>query len=133
MSQENVELVRRGYEAFNRQDFEAWLDFLDPQVEFQEMVLTPDAATYHGREAVRAWLQKGGEAFTGVEFLIERTIDGGDAVVAAVVVRGRGVGSGAEFSTRIAHASRWRNGRAVFIAAYPELSQAFEAVGLEER
>ena len=35
MSQENVALVRKGYEAFNRQDFEAWLDFLDPQVEFR--------------------------------------------------------------------------------------------------
>ncbi len=43
MSQENVELVRRGYAAFNRQDFEAWLDFLDPQVEFREMVLAPDS------------------------------------------------------------------------------------------
>ena len=133
MSQENVELLRRGYEAFNRQDFEAWLDFLDPQVEFREMVLTPDAATYHGREAVRAWLKSGQDAFAAVEFRIERTIDGGDAVVAAVWVHGRGVGSGAEFETRIAHASRWWNGRAVFVAAYPELRQALEAVGLEER
>jgi ketosteroid isomerase-like protein len=132
MSRDNVELVRRGYEAFNRQDFEAWLDFLDPQVEFREMVLTPDAATYHGRDAVRTWLKSGQDAFAEVKFRIERTIDGGDAVVAAVRVQGRGAGSGAEFETHIAHASRWRNGRAVFVAAYPELRQALEAVGLSE-
>src|SRR4029453_13179110 len=103
MSQENVELVRKGYEAFNRQDFEAWLDFLDPQVEFREMVLTPDAATYHGRDAVRTWLTSGQDAFAEVKFRIERTIDGGDAVVAAVRVQGRGGARGAGFETFIAH------------------------------
>jgi ketosteroid isomerase-like protein len=60
MSQENVELVQRQYEAFNRQDFEAWLDFFDPEVEFRESALTPDAATYHGHDGVRSWLAKAG-------------------------------------------------------------------------
>jgi ketosteroid isomerase-like protein len=27
MSEENVEIVRRGYEALNRRDFDAWLEF----------------------------------------------------------------------------------------------------------
>src|SRR5262245_59192707 len=116
MSQENVELLRRGYDAFNRQDFEAWLDLLDPDVAFQETALTPDARTYYGRAGAREWLRSGQEAFVDVSFQVERVIAEGDAVAAIVVVQGRGTGSGAEFKTRIAHASRWRKAEAVLVA-----------------
>jgi ketosteroid isomerase-like protein len=34
MSQENVEIVRRCCEAFNRGDYEAALDALDPDIEW---------------------------------------------------------------------------------------------------
>ena len=34
MSQENVEIVRRGFDAFNRRDLDAFLALFDPDVEF---------------------------------------------------------------------------------------------------
>jgi ketosteroid isomerase-like protein len=34
MSQENVEVVRRGYEAFNRGDFDAAMEVVHPEIEF---------------------------------------------------------------------------------------------------
>jgi ketosteroid isomerase-like protein len=36
MSQENVELIRRACDAFNRGDYEGWLAALDPEVELDE-------------------------------------------------------------------------------------------------
>jgi ketosteroid isomerase-like protein len=34
MSEENVELAHRAYDAFNRRDLDAFLAFNDPEVEF---------------------------------------------------------------------------------------------------
>jgi ketosteroid isomerase-like protein len=34
MSQENVEAFKRGVEAWDRDDFDAWLDHLDPEFEW---------------------------------------------------------------------------------------------------
>jgi hypothetical protein len=52
MSQENVEIVRRCCEAFNRGDFEAALDALDPAIEYG-LRHFPDGRGYQGREGVR--------------------------------------------------------------------------------
>jgi ketosteroid isomerase-like protein len=131
---ETVELVRQAYDAFNRQDYEAWLrDFVDPEVDFREVALTLDSATYRGHAGVRAWMEKGQEAFAGVWFEVENITVRDDAVVTTIWAHGRGAGSGAEFRTRIAHAMRLRNGKAVFIASYPDKRQALEAVGLSEQ
>ncbi len=130
---ETIELVRRAYEAFNRQDYETWLrDFVDPEVEFKEIALTLDSATYHGHAGVRAWMEIGQEAFAGVWFEVEKMTVRGDAVVTTIWAHGRGAGSGAEFRTRIAHAMRLRNGKAVFIASYPSEREALDALGLKE-
>ena len=135
MSQENenVELIRQAYDAFNRQDYETWLrEFVDSEVEFIEMALTLDSETYHGHSGVKTWMAKGQEAFAGVWFEVEKITVRGDLAVTAVWAHGRGAGSGAEFRTRIAHAIRLRNGKAVFIASYSDERQALEAVGLSE-
>ena len=34
MSQENVEVFKRGVEAWNRDDFDAWIEQYDPEVEW---------------------------------------------------------------------------------------------------
>ena len=45
MSQENVDIIRRGYEAFNRGDLEAILATLDPRIEWwpaaDELITNP--------------------------------------------------------------------------------------------
>jgi ketosteroid isomerase-like protein len=48
MSQENVELVRRGYEALARGDFDALFQVLDPDVEMR------DAANFPKRACTKA-------------------------------------------------------------------------------
>src|SRR5215217_3504576 len=54
MSQENVENVRRGYEAFARGDLDAVLERLDSAVDWHP-VIAPilDVETVRGKEAVR--------------------------------------------------------------------------------
>jgi ketosteroid isomerase-like protein len=52
MSRENIELVRRGYEAFAQGDVEAALAMFDPHIRIEDhdrSLETP--TTYEGREA----------------------------------------------------------------------------------
>jgi hypothetical protein len=58
MSQENVELVRRAVDAFNRRDLDAFVALTDDDVE----VIPRSAALegrdhYHGHDGVRRWLK----------------------------------------------------------------------------
>jgi ketosteroid isomerase-like protein len=50
MSQENVETLRRGYEAFNRRDIDGALEGLDPEVEWPNML---EGTIIRGHQAVR--------------------------------------------------------------------------------
>ena len=52
MSWENVELARRGVEAFDRHDFEALAELMDPLIERNDQHELPGAASHHGVEAV---------------------------------------------------------------------------------
>lgn len=44
MSQENVEIVRRAIEVFNRDGPEAATTFLDPEIEWHDLPEQPDAS-----------------------------------------------------------------------------------------
>ncbi len=52
MSQENVEAVEGFLEAFNREDYAACLDMIDPDVAWHPPPDIPDAAVVHGRDAL---------------------------------------------------------------------------------
>ena len=87
MSQEkNVELVRRGYEAFNRwaaqpqaMTFEdAALSLLHPEVEFHTYPTSPEAGVYRGRDAVISYNQRLFEQFESTRIEVEELVPVGD-------------------------------------------------------
>jgi integrase len=55
MSEENLEILRRGYEQFNRAG-EFDLGLFDPNVEFDNSNAVFDPAVYRGRECARELL-----------------------------------------------------------------------------
>jgi hypothetical protein len=61
MSRENVEIVRRAYEAFNQGDLEGLLDFVDPEIEVRPDPGLPGWRVFEGREGflsfAEAWLE----------------------------------------------------------------------------
>ena len=50
MSQENVEVVRRMYDAYARGDFATGLSYLDSGIEFSQPAEEPGGGTYHGHD-----------------------------------------------------------------------------------
>jgi ketosteroid isomerase-like protein len=76
MSQENVELIRRGYEAFamGRIAFE----LLDPEIEWRGPREFPDLAeTRYGHEGVRRYFAQLNEVFNDYRMVPEEFIDAG--------------------------------------------------------
>jgi ketosteroid isomerase-like protein len=95
MSQEEVELVRETFEAWNRGDLESVLESLSPEWEWHPARLFPGTdAVYHGKEGfVRFW-NTFREPWETIRVEIERIEDLGDSVLALMMFYGKGKGSG---------------------------------------
>ena len=131
MSQENVEIVRRIYEAQRSGDFAAAFALIDPEVECH-VAFRPDKRLFHGHdgvaEATRTWIG----AWEGFQSLIEEMIDAGDHVICVEQQSGRGKGSGVPLEQQIFAVFKVRDGKAVRMAWFFERSEALEAAGLSE-
>lgn len=132
MSDELIALVRSGYEALNRRDFDGWMQQLDPQVEVYELAEAPEPSVYRGPEGVRGWLQKQDEVFE--EFSMEPTdiVVSGDVVLATVAMHGRGRGSSAPVMLRLFHVLTMRDGRVLRVRGFLNEADARFAVAAEE-
>jgi ketosteroid isomerase-like protein len=90
MSQENVEIVNRAYEAMNDREFSRMPEFLDPDVEFDlsRNILNPDVYRgYAGFEPLVGVIE---DVWDDFRFEVQELIDAGDRVVADVTVSGKG-------------------------------------------
>ena len=68
MSQENVESFKRGVEAWNGDDFDAWIEQFDPEVEWFALmeVFRGHAGAQHAWEGFKADVQRGFDLTTFV-------------------------------------------------------------------
>src|SRR5262245_17439184 len=57
MSQENVEIVRRTYPAFNRGDIPEFLESVDLDVEWIPIMAALEGRVYRGHDGVRQWIE----------------------------------------------------------------------------
>jgi uncharacterized protein len=132
MSQENVEIVRRGFEAFQRGDTEAILDDVDPDVEVHEPTDLPDAQVFHGHAGLLATVEKAQAMFEDIRIEAEEFTDAGDRVVIWYRVVGRGKGSGVEVEMHQGSVWTFREGKIVRVEGYMDRDKALEAAGLRE-
>ena len=117
MSEENVELIRRGYEAYARRDFESVFALLHPEVEIHQTEALPWGGTYRGLGQAGEFFRRLGEHTEGTPEP-ELFIPAGDDVVAVGRLRGRARASGKEYDLAIAHLWSVRDGRVIRFAAY---------------
>ncbi len=132
MSQENVERVRRGFEAFERGDLETLFDLLDPQIVWHQPDDLPDRVTAHGHAGMEQIMGRWLDGWEEYSIDVEELIDAGDRVVVVQRTRGKGKGSGIEVEMREAHVYEIRDGKAVEVWEYRTKDEALEAVGLSE-
>jgi|SRR5215211_2955760 len=131
MSQENVEIVRRMYDAANRNDWDAAFRDVHPEAEatFQR---GPNAGTHKGRERLQAILLDQRAAFDSWIMEPLEVHERGEQVVAIVRSRLRPKGSSAEFEFRNGHIWTVRDGTILSMVGFPSPEEALEAAGLRE-
>jgi ketosteroid isomerase-like protein len=132
MSAENVEILRRAIDAFNRRDLEAATRYADPEIEVDwSQSRGLEAGVYRGAEAVRDFWSNYFDIFDRIAVTPEEFIDLGDRMVVPTRTRLHGR-EGIEVQTRSAFVVTLRHGRIVEWRLYQEKAEALEAVGLRE-
>lgn len=135
MSEENVEIVRRTLEAFNRDgDIDAVVAICDPEVEWLPPPELPSVTAYTGHDGVRTAIQDLLDIFGSLKVEPDEYIDAGDHVLVPYHWSGEAKGSGLPLDQLGAQAVVFtmRNGKAVRVAWYVRRSVAFEAAGVTE-
>ena len=129
MSQENVELVRRGL-----QSVDAFWEMLDEYVVFDARGYPgPDmSGVIVGRDAVIDGSRRYWGAWTDYRLHAEQLIDAGSSVVVVARERGRGKGSGVPVERRWAQVWTFSRGQIVRWELFADKAAALEAAGLRE-
>ena len=130
MPGENIDIVKRGYAAWNRGDIEAVLELVDPHFEWHEAAEVPGRSAVFTREQFQSYLlslERLWETFR-LEPLELRAA--GDDVLVEVRERARGRASGAEVTQRFVHVWTIRGGRARRMRAYLDKGEALRSVGI---
>jgi ketosteroid isomerase-like protein len=130
MSQENVEIARRGLEHFMRTGELPWED-VDPAFEIHDHDL-PDAGTYRGPDGFREWIAQWAEAWESFVIEPERYLDADDKAVALIRVSARGKGSSVPVERRDGMVWTAREGKALRLDYYGSPAEALDAAGLSE-
>ena len=132
MSEENVEIVRRGMDAFNRGDLDDVLGDYARDVEWHTTGEFADERVYRGHAGVdRLWAQLS-EDMEELSISASDMRAAGDRMFAAGTLRGRGKRSKADFEQPFWYAFTFRDGLIVRVVVYLDPEEALEAVGLSE-
>jgi len=132
VSQENVEVVREMYAAFNREDGGAALKLLHPQPELHQPPEVVDAEAYIGLEAFLRGMSLFTEDWNDPRLEPQEVDEVGNCVLMRVGVSGRGKRSGAVMRTQFFHAWTFRDGKPCRCFVRSTRGEALRAVGLEQ-
>jgi ketosteroid isomerase-like protein len=136
MSQENVEIARRGVEAWNADDLDAFLADLDPDIEWHpsiEPALEGGETTYRGHDGARkAWDDYRGGAWERLTMRIEEIRDLGDSVLVLAHIDLTARTTGLEFTEEIGSLMTFRGGKVITSQDFLSHAEALEAAGLSE-
>ena len=133
MSQENVEIVRRMVEAFNRGDVDAVIASFGEQCALHEPPETLDTprAGFRGHDGIREWMANLRET-AEIQFETTGFMINGDSVLSEWVGRGLGHAGGVPLEWRSFVVLRLRDGKIEQALAFLSRAEALEAAGLSE-
>jgi hypothetical protein len=129
MSQENVELMRRGFEHWIATgEFIAHRDLVWDVTHLG----WPDQQVYYGPDGATQFFADWAEAWDGWRVEVEEYIDAGERVVVICRQHGRSKATGVSVAMQFAQVWTLEDGRAIRMEMYANPDAALEAVGLSE-
>jgi ketosteroid isomerase-like protein len=133
MSQENVEIIRRGYEHFV-QTGEPLGEITAPDFVWDMSTFRgwPERQTYDGIEGQREFVGDWTSAWENWRLELEEMRDAGDQVVGVFRQSGRSKTTGLPVDMRFAQVWTLRDGMVTRMEMYASADEALEAAGLRE-
>jgi ketosteroid isomerase-like protein len=132
MSEENVERLRRAYEAFSRGDLDGSVTDAAPDMEYVSSGIPGVPKVSRGPEGYKeavSWLT---DWFDDSRLEAKEFLDAGDKVLGEFTLSGRGKQSGVETSVTLWQVWTLRDGKFVHGQGFASRAEALEAAGLSE-
>ena len=129
MSANEVTLVQRFHECWNRRDLDAALECVDPAIEFDWSASRgPFSGIYTGRDGIQLFWSDMLDAWEEFQLEVEEVIASGPVVITANAVRARGKGSGVEVHARGAMIWTVRGGKILEARFFQTKDEALAAL-----
>jgi len=130
---ENVEIVRRGFEAFNEDGVEGILPLIDPEF----VVTTPpnlasEPDTYEGHEGVRRYFDSFYDAMEEIRWEPHSFHEIGDRIAVPFTLHARGKSTGLDVSQDAVQVWELRDGKALGMELFATLDDARQAHGSQD-
>ena len=130
MSQENIDLVRRAIDTFNRRDMTSFLDLLDPDVEWVPILAVLEGRVYRGHKEVQRWVEELDPDWEFFEVYSEELRDLGDLVLIFGHWRARGRASGVESEQPATWLYEMKGGKVARMHTFTDRDEGLRAAGL---
>jgi ketosteroid isomerase-like protein len=133
MSEENVAIVRKVYEAAASRDSATVFALYDPAVELDASALgvaASDQGILRGHEGLRSLFREWHEVWGEISYDYDELIDAGGQVVSVVTRHARGRASGVEVERPFTVLWTLREGKVVRVVWFLNRAEALEAAGL---
>src|ERR687897_471077 len=136
MSEENVEMVRRLLDAWNRRDLDAMLDLGGSELVFVNSPTAVEPGTRRGRDEVIEVARKQWEILADARFEVDKFFDRGDEIIALARLSRSMPGSDTRIEEPVLGSYRFRDGKVTQVEVLgfgrTEVPKALEAAGLSE-
>jgi ketosteroid isomerase-like protein len=129
---EALDVVRRHYAAFQREDWDAFFALYDPEVEVDlSRSGIPDGGIHHGHEGVRAAWAKWRGVWDDYSFEVEELTEiSADRVLSLTRIQARSKGQGVATEVSAGEVLTVRNGRIVHFVNFLDRDDALREAGL---
>ena len=133
MSQENVEIVRRHVEAWNRRDLRTWLAMFrsDAEIDWSRVPRAAQGCLSRSSASIEAFWDVFWSTFEDVQLENYGFAEAGSEVVYSHTAHLRGR-QGIEVIARSTHVFTVENGQITCLRMFQERAEALEAAGLRE-
>jgi ketosteroid isomerase-like protein len=128
MASANVEIIRRGLDAYNKGDVEAMLETADPDIEFVPLRSLVVGGSYRGHEGIRQFFEDLDEEWENRVIRNEDFRERDDSVLLLGEFEARGKASGVEMHSPVAWLFELRDGKVMRMQAYSNQEEALRAI-----
>jgi ketosteroid isomerase-like protein len=133
MSQENVEVAKAFFDAYNARDSEAMDRLLHPDAKMTTLSARGGLGGEWGQGTTGRYFEQLDEAWADFRIEVEHYRELGQRVVALGVARGAGKSSHIEVASDFAVVFVVKDSQILFLDTYDDWKAGLEAVGLQER